>query len=176
MERPTPPPPQMGRQIKRRNLRNRSRHHGSPARGAQLPLPPFPLKVAQSAASHTLLAPAGWEAPSAIPSRRPLLGDAVTGPYSPSPPQASSREPQSASFPCPVSLAAGPLAPPRTCQVSGAVGVTLAVGVALLDGGGAVTERGGEDGRAVLHQRRADGRVVARRRAVQRGPRRGRRA
>lgn len=61
---------------------------------------------------------------------------------------------------------------PHTCQVSGAVSVTLAVGVAFLDGGGPITERGGKDGRAVLHQRRADGRVVARRGAVQRCPRR----
>lgn len=50
---------------------------------------------------------------------------------------------------------------PHTCQVHGAVRIALTIRVALFDGGSAVAECGGEDGRAMLHQCCADGSVVA---------------
>lgn len=134
--------------------------HWSPTCKAQPPWYPSPSKVAPSALPPPACTCGG-------PSCSPLLSYlSYWLEQTPSPP----------SFQCERHLRPPPPpdpAPPRTCQVRGAVAVTLPVGVALLDGGGAVAERGGEDGRAVLHQRRADGRVVARGRAVQRRPRRG---
>lgn len=148
-----------------------------------VPMSPPSLEVGSLLTPHTPLAPARWEAqsssPAGGPSRRPSSVILPPDWYSPhisptidwhSAPSPSATASWAAQSPRPPP---SPRGVPRTCQVSGAVGVTLAVGVALLDGGGSVAERGGEDCCAVLHQRRADGRVVARRRAVQRCPRRG---
>lgn len=173
------------------NLSHQSPPHKCPACMARPSLPSLPQRW-HSLLPPPLLAPARWEAQSPCPGRQsflslpPLRSCHMVGTARPSPPScewrsAASPTPNTGQMGSPVPMTplprGGPAGlpkrpvPPHTCQVSGAVCVTLAVGVALLDGGGTITERGGEDGRAVLHQRRADGRVVARRGAVQRCPR-----
>lgn len=163
------------------NLSNQSLPHRCPACMAQPSLPSLPQKW-HSLLPPPRLAPARWEAQSPCPGRQsflsppPLRSCHIVVTACPSPRScewrsAASPTPNSGQMDSPVPmtpfpgggparLPKGPVLP-HTCQVSGAVCVTLAVGVALLDGGGTITECGGEDGRAVLHQCCADGRVVA---------------